>query len=342
MAQTVVAPVAESDEARSAAASVPGLVIRSLRAPDDYPEMNRIANAARAALGMAFTTTPEQIADYYEHATHFDAARDVAIFELEGSIVGYARGGINQEAAGPRVYEIIPFLDPARDGSRLFPLMLSIVEAQLRRVAATDPPGPKVLETPGGDADPARDAVILAAGYEPARHQYVMVRPHVDDLSDAELPAGLEIRPVRPEHVRQIYDAGIEAFRDAWGFVEPANEDYERFVSDPLDSQTDLWQIAWDGDEVAGQVRCHINDLENAAFGRRRGYTEAISVRRPWRRRGVARALIGSGIRALRERGMTEVALGVDTENVTGALRLYESCGYRPVSRVTTFRKPLG
>jgi hypothetical protein len=38
---------------------------------------------------------------------------------------------------------------------------------------------------------------------------------------------------------------------------------------------------------------------------------------------------------------MTEAALGVDTENVTGALRLYEGCGFRPVSRSTTFRKPL-
>jgi hypothetical protein len=38
---------------------------------------------------------------------------------------------------------------------------------------------------------------------------------------------------------------------------------------------------------------------------------------------------------------MTEGALGVDTENVTGALRLYESVGFRPVSKSTTYRKPM-
>jgi mycothiol synthase len=37
---------------------------------------------------------------------------------------------------------------------------------------------------------------------------------------------------------------------------------------------------------------------------------------------------------------MTEAALGVDTENVSGALRIYESCGFWPVSRTTSYRKP--
>jgi ribosomal protein S18 acetylase RimI-like enzyme len=38
---------------------------------------------------------------------------------------------------------------------------------------------------------------------------------------------------------------------------------------------------------------------------------------------------------------MTEAALGVDTENPNGALRLYESLGYRPVQSWTIYRKPV-
>jgi ribosomal protein S18 acetylase RimI-like enzyme len=38
---------------------------------------------------------------------------------------------------------------------------------------------------------------------------------------------------------------------------------------------------------------------------------------------------------------MTEAALGVDTENESGALRVYEGCGFRVVSRSTNYRKPL-
>ena len=90
-----------------------------------------------------------------------------------------------------------------------------------------------------------------------------MIRPHLDDLPDAPLPAGLEIREVKPEHLRQIWDAATEAFRDEWGFVEPTDEDYERYLTDPVESDTSLWRIAWDGDEVAGQVRSYINPVEN-------------------------------------------------------------------------------
>jgi len=93
---------------------------------------------------------------------------------------------------------------------------------------------------------------------------------------------------------------------------------------------------------VAGQVRSFINHKENAEQGRLRGYTECISVGRPWRRRGLARALILSSLRILKERGMTEAALGVDTENISGALRLYERCGFRPARSGAVYRKPLG
>jgi ribosomal protein S18 acetylase RimI-like enzyme len=106
-------------------------------------------------------------------------------------------------------------------------------------------------------------------------------------------------------------------------------------------SDTSLWRVAWDGDEIAGQVRSFISAEENERFGRKRGYTEHITVRRPWRRRGLARALIAASFPLLRARGMTEAALGVDTENVSGALRVYEGCGFRPIARSTTYRKSL-
>jgi ribosomal protein S18 acetylase RimI-like enzyme len=62
-------------------------------------------------------------------------------------------------------------------------------------------------------------------------------------------------------------------------------------------------------------------------------------VRRPWRRRGLARSLLVQSLHAIKERGMTEAALGVDTQNPTGALRLYESVGFRPVKRFTAYQK---
>jgi ribosomal protein S18 acetylase RimI-like enzyme len=301
--------------------------------------MNGVANAVRAADGMDFYTTNDQFRLFYESLPTTDLRTDIAIVELEGRIVGYGRTGWKDEPGGTRIYEIVPFLDTAV-ADEAYELLVAALEERVRAVAADHPPGARLLETFGGDKAVSREGILKRLGYEPVRHFYSMLRPTLDDLPDAPLPPGLEIRDVTPEHLETIWAADIEAFRDSWGFTEPTDQDREVFMHDPVMSDTTLWRVAWDGDEVAGQVRSYINAEENERFGRLRGYTEHISVRRPWRRRGLARALIVASFELLRARGMTEAALGVDTENESGALRVYEGVGFRPVNRSTTYRKP--
>ena len=321
-------------------APVGGLVLRHLRAPVDYRQMNAIANAIRAAEGNNFFTSDEQFRLFYDNLSDSDPARDVVIAEADGRMVGYGRAAWHEELDGPRIYEAIAFLDPEVAGSDAFVAMVAVLEGRLREIAATHPPGARFFETFGSDLSPERDSLLRKGGYEAVRHFYSMVRPTVEDL-DAPLPPGLKIRDVEPDHLPLIWAAAQEAFRDEWGYRTPTEADYQLFLSDPVTSDTSLWRIAWDGNEVAGQVRSFINAEENERFGRKRGYTESISVRRPWRRRGLARALIAASFPLLRARGMTEAALGVDTENASGALRVYESCGFVPVSRTATYRKPL-
>jgi hypothetical protein len=47
-------------------------------------------------------------------------------------------------------------------------------------------------------------ALFLMASYRPVRQMADMVRPVAEPMNPAPLPAGLEVRPVRPEHVRVI------------------------------------------------------------------------------------------------------------------------------------------
>jgi hypothetical protein len=46
-------------------------------------------------------------------------------------------------------------------------------------------------------------------------------------------------------------------------------------------------------------------------------------------------------MKMFRDMGMTQTALGVDTENPSGALRVYERMGYKAISTSTEYRKPL-
>ena len=93
--------------------------------------------------------------------------------------------------------------------------------------------------------------------------------------------------------------------------------------------------------ELVGGVHNHIDNEENQAFNRKWGHTEQIFVRRPWRNKGIAKALITRSLRILSEHGMTEATLDVDTENPSGALRLYENLGFKPYSEFIFYRKPL-
>lgn len=99
-------------------------------------------------------------------------------------------------------------------------------------------------------------------------------------------------------------------------------QNFQRLLDQP-GTDPDLWQVAWDTatNQIAGVSMDMIPADENAAFGRRRGWVDDLSVRRPYRRRGLGRALLLNSLYALRARGLTE-GVGVDAENPTGALRL--------------------
>ena len=88
-------------------------------------------------------------------------------------------------------------------------------------------------------------------------------------------------------------------------------------------------------------VLARIDEAENQALNRKHGYTEHVFVRQPWRQRGIAKALILRSLAELKQQGMTEAELGVDTENESGAYAFYTGLGYRTFSTDIWFRKPM-
>lgn len=93
---------------------------------------------------------------------------------------------------------------------------------------------------------------------------------------------------------------------------------------------------------VAGQVKPFINTEQNATQNRRRGEREFIGAGAPWRRRGLAGALIARALAAQRDAGMDESVLGVDADNAHDAARLYGRCGFRVAQRNMVVASPWG
>ena len=327
------------------APALPGLVLRRFRGESDFPKMAAALTASEAADGIERVVTVEGMANTYTHLTNCDRYQDVILAEVSGEVVGYGRALWRQEVDGPRIYGHMGFLAPAWRRKGIGRAMLGFLQRRLRDIAATHVTDrPRFLESFASDAAPGAVALLRSAGYAAARHNYNMVRSLTEPMAVPPMPVGLEVRPVRPEHYRAIWEADQEAFRDHWGYAPGTETDYQGWLNDPIGFAPHLWQVAWDTatDQVAGMVQNFVNAAENAEYHRERGYTEGISVRRPWRRRGLARALIMRSLQMFKEMGMTEAALSVDTENPNCALRLYESCGFRAVRRTTIYRKPLG
>jgi GNAT superfamily N-acetyltransferase len=317
-----------------------GIAFRTFRGRDDYPALVRIINASARGEGDDRFETVDGLASGYDHLERCDPTRDLLVAEVDGQPVAYSRVTWDDELDGPRVYRQVCFVDPDFGRRGIGSALLAWNETRLRQIAADHDAQEQVLEAWAGDANEGATALLRSAGYQAITYMAEMVRASVDDLPDHRLPDGLELRPVREEDIRTIWEADHEAFRDHWGYVESSEADYERFRSFPYLDPT-LWKIAWDDEGVAGQVKSFIDPAQNEAYDRKRGWTEAISTSRRWRRKGVAKALIVESIRELASRGMTEVALGVHTENPNGAYQLYESLGYEVVRTWTTYRKPL-
>jgi len=317
------------------------VVLRSYAGPGDLPGMTAAGNAWRASNGYLEFVTLDSTRVYYANLTNCDPATDCIVAERDGSLVGYARVQWADTRDGKRAYATILIVPPGPARVAVIDALFDRAEARATAIAAGhDTDRPRILDAfaPGADAD-----LIAAArrrGHAAVRWTFEMIRPDLEGIPEVPMPAGLEVRPVRPEHLRAIWEADVEAFRDHWGWVDESEGSWERFRADPLNDPT-LWRIAWDGDAVAGQVRSYVDAETNAKTGRLIGWTEYISVRRPWRRRGLARALLADSLRAIRDRGMQEAALSVDAGNETGALALYESLGFAVHRTEIVFHRPL-
>ena len=326
------------------APAIAGLAFRHFRGAEDYPKMVAVVAASAEADKIERVDTVEDVANGYAHLVHCDPYQDMLFAEMNHEVIAYSRGFWFQEENGPRIYNSVGFLVPAWRRKGIGTTMLHWIENRMRSIAESQ----AALETGFFQNFASSENMGVATmleqnGYKPIRYVVEMVRPDLENIPDFPLPDGLEVRPVLPEHYLAIWNADKEAFRDHWGYAEPTEEDYQAWLGNKTVFHPQLWQIAWDinTNEIAGQVRTFINAAENEKYNRKRGFTEFISVRRPWRKRGLARALIVRSLSLQKEQGMTESALGADSENISGATRVYEDCGFQVTKRHTIYRKPL-
>lgn len=322
-----------------------GLTLRSFRGEVDLPAMLALIHACAAVDGLERAEQLEDIKNNYAHLHNCDTTQDMLLAELGGKLVGYTRCWWEVEGSGNWIGFQIGFVLPEWRSKGIGSILLNFTEQRLEEIArqlkenGQLPPGAECyLDNSVSSSETDKINLIERRGYQAIRFSFDMVRPDLENIPELPLPKGVELREAEPEQLRQIWEASNEAFRDHWGYIPDPWENFASFIDSP-DYDPSLWRVAWEGDQVVGMVLSFIDKDQNEKYGRLRGYTENICVRRPWRKKGVARALIAYSLKALKERGMMEAGLGVDAENTSGALNLYKFMGFQEVKRGTIYRK---
>ena len=308
---------------------------------DDLAGMAEVINARVTEEGEGEYATVASLAEQYDHLQNCDPDRDIVVLDDDrGRLVGYVRTFWHDVSEGYRAFYVA--FEAMSSIAGLIEQLLQWGVDRARAIASEpehrDHPDRR-LEVWANDGS-FRQRAVEAAGFSPFSWSAYLVRPHLEDVPELALPPGVEIRAVADDHLRAIWEADIEAFRDHHGYVEQTEVDWERFV-DEASSGTELWQIAWDANGVAGQVRTYVNEGEAEHLGRRRAWTENISTRRDQRRQGIAAALIAASLRQLATLGFDEAALGVDLDNPTGALGVYTNLGFVEVLRQIHYALPI-
>lgn len=320
---------------------IPGLTFRGFAGETDYPKMLAVIKAGKQADKVERSDSLDNMQRYYKHLVNCDPYTDMLFAEINGEVIGYNRIEWFRQDDGVFTYGVIGFLHPDWRRKGIGTTMLQHAEARMRLIAAAHEPGPKFFQASVNHGEQGLLSLLESQGYQPVRYTINMTRAINAPMPDAPMPPGLEVRPVTEAHYRPIFEADQEAFRDHWGSGERSFEEgFPPWQEDPVFNPA-LWKVAWDGEQIAGMVLNFVNQAENTEYRRKRGYTEGISVRRPWRKLGLARSLLVQSIAMFKEMGMTETALGVDAENLSGALNLYQAVGYKEVKRSITYRKAM-
>jgi ribosomal protein S18 acetylase RimI-like enzyme len=318
------------------------LTLRPYAGDADIPVMVDIQNREMAAAHVPYV---EEVAHtrarYSVPSKYFDPARDVTIAEVDGVPVGFGdRSWVDTTLQPPlREYRMSGAVLPEWQRKGIGTALLHNSQAKARELDAAFPTDlPRVFGSWCSDRQAGTLALLQADGFEKVRDFFEMARPLSEPIADVHVPDGLEIRPLRHDEMRKVWDADVEAFQDHWGGFESSEESYQRWLAEP-DRDTALWVIIFDGEVIAGGSINAIPKEENKKLGVKRGWLHNVWTGRNYRRRGVARAAVNQTLKLMKNRGLDTGMLGVDATNPTGALALYEDVGFSVVERAMAWRK---
>ncbi|MCP4540752.1 MAG: GNAT family N-acetyltransferase [Chloroflexi bacterium] len=309
-------------------------------AMDDLKAVATLYNACSTEqVGRALWDETEIRSDWKVPDFDFDTDTRV-VLAPNGELAGYA--SIWDRAPHVRSFADV-YVHPAHTGRSIGTFLEQWADERACHTISQAPEGVRVvLQQRAFSSNVAAQALLRQRGYRLVRHFLSMAIEMDAPPPEPVVREGITIRHLRRDReARALVCARRDAFKDHWGHVEqPFEEEYAQWVTwmddDPAFDES-LWFVAMDGEEIAGFSLCY----DITGEGPDVGTVASLGIRRPWRRQGIALALLGHSFAEMYRRGRTTVTLGVDASSLTGATRLYEKVGMRVRHQSDRFEKEL-
>jgi mycothiol synthase len=308
------------------AAPPPGYAVRQVTR-EDAPAVLEVIAASDLKLIGEVDYQAEDLAEEWGRPRMDLGADPFVVTTPEGGLAAYA---FVWESEPGRVVVSWAAVHPDHDTEELEAFILARIEARARERLS----GAGVLRSVAYEHETIAPALLRREGFEPVRYFWRMAIPLRGDEAPPEPPAGITLRGFDPTaDGRAAHGVLVEAFKEHWGTpVSPFEEWSQEFLEGDEFDPT-LWFLAEEGEEVAGVLAARRTGD--------RGWIAELGVRPSWRGRGCGAALLRASFAEFARRGLREAVLSVDSDNVTGATRLYERVGMTARFRFDFYEKRL-
>ncbi len=176
-------------------------------------------------------------------------------------------------------------------------------------------------------------------GFSPKKYAYKMQRDLKMPIPNKPFPQGLQLISWQKDLDNALMLTFNKAFNKQEGVPKMNQELWQKFFIGVPQFRDDLTYLAMDDNTIVGFCVNWVNVDKNTGSSPKEGWIEALGVIPAWRGRGLASSLLTHSLKQFAAEGLEEAGLDVDTQNPTGALRLYQNLGFTTVKETVTLSK---
>ncbi|MGQ0601038.1 MAG: GNAT family N-acetyltransferase [Anaerolineales bacterium] len=316
-----------------------GYTFRPLRR-EDLPALHALLLTAVEADGEDSVDALEDLQTQFDDPWSNAETDSVIALAASGEMAAFGRCFLPPKPQGEARCHTWAYLHPAHRTDPLEDAVFGWVVARswLRLAALPTDPG-CIIQF--GTVDKLVRNIALAErhGFSAERYFYIMRRDLDSPIPNKPWPPGFALRPFTPADAHALHRAHEEAFSDHWGHEAEAFDEWKQFSLDSNGFRSDLTLLVWTGEEMAAYSVNRVHAEDNARNNANEAWIGQLGTRRAWRKRGLASALLCESMRRFKAAGFDTATLGVDAENPTGALGLYEQLGFVVKKRMVVYSK---